>query len=199
MLSCNMPRPNPNQYQTPPEPSSRAKAEDRGTSPGTDIGLHESQYTEERGKMFCVLVSEGRTIDQAATRMGMTAATVWRWLRDYHDFEAMYDRAREARGEYYGLKVGLLAEDCQNGQVTPDRAKVAMAGYQWSASRMAPRRWAERKTVEHKGEVQHIAKWDLSKMAPSDYLLMVKKMEGREGAALPPPGEIVSTQDTTTD
>ena len=61
------------------------------------------------------------------------------------------------RGDHYGAKVAEIAARCEAGDIEPNAARVAIDGYKWTAARMAPKQWSEKRQLELNvaGSVQH--------------------------------------------
>ncbi len=73
-------------------------------------------------------------------------ASVYRWAAERPDFAARLEQAREALGDLAAYEIGQIAVS-----VTPETAaadRVKLAALQWRASRLAPRKYSERRVNE---------------------------------------------------
>ena len=77
-------------------------------------------------------------------------ASVYRWAADRPEFAARLDRAREALGDLAAFEIGQIAAHCTTETAAADR--VRLAALQWRASRLAPRRYSERRVNELVGD-----------------------------------------------
>ena len=73
-------------------------------------------------------------------------ASVYRWAADRPEFAARLDRAREALGDLAAFEIGQIAAHCTTETAAADRVKLT--ALQWRASRLAPRRYSERRVNE---------------------------------------------------
>lgn len=69
--------------------------------------------------------------------------TVYRWAAEYPEFASWLDRAREALGDLAAYEIGQIAASCTPETAAADRVKLA--ALQWRASRLAPRKYSERR------------------------------------------------------
>lgn len=139
-----------------------------------EYGGHESTYTPEVGGRLCELLcsrDEGQLDDlgrkpfysvrSACAELGISEATIYRWLHRHPDFCEQYTRAREARAH-------LLAEETiEVVELEPDpaKARVRMDVRKWYAGKLAPKVWGDKTVLsgdpdnpqkhehEHKGTV----------------------------------------------
>lgn len=73
-------------------------------------------------------------------------ASVYRWAAERPDFAARLERAREALGDLAAYEIGQIAANCVAETAAADRVKLA--ALQWRASRLAPRKYSERRVNE---------------------------------------------------
>lgn len=113
-------------------------------------GGHESTYTPEVGARLCELLCSrdeeqpdtlGRkpfySVRTACLAVGISEATIYRWLHRHPDFCEEYTRAREARAH-------LLAEETievVEAEPDPAKARVRMDVRKWYAGQLAPKVW----------------------------------------------------------
>jgi len=97
-------------------------------------------------------VAAGESLSAVCRTDGFPAeATVRKWAVEEAEFGARYARAREARGERYGERVGEIAEAVLAGDHDPDRARVAIDALKWASARMASKSWGDKMRLEHAG------------------------------------------------
>jgi transposase-like protein len=115
-----------------------------------------SLYTPELAAAICERLSQGETLVAICRADGMPdPATVWRWREEREDFRNSYARAREAQADVLAEQTISLADEVEG---TQDANVVAAARLRvdtrkWFASKMRPRVYGERQTVEHEGQV----------------------------------------------
>ena len=111
-------------------------------------------------------IAAGASLARACQNHEVHPVTFYRWMnaqtQNVGEDEASwlsneYAHARMLRGEYYGDKVGEIADLAVKGDVDPRAAKAALDGYQWTAARMSPHSWGDVQRHEHQvsGHVQH--------------------------------------------
>lgn len=83
-------------------------------------------------------------------------STVLRWLSQDDDFAAKYARAREAQGDTMDDRILEVADNVEAGTMAPDAARVVLGALQWRASKLKPKKYGERQTVEHEGSVDFV-------------------------------------------
>jgi hypothetical protein len=97
------------------------------------------------------IVDEGRLLVDVCGDDGMpNRSSVYRWLADRPDFAARVDRAREAAADHSVSKARAIAEKCTSETANADRVKISH--YQWEATRMAPKKYSERRLSEVLGK-----------------------------------------------
>ena len=121
-----------------------------------------SKYTDQKAVKICEAVRSGSSLVEAAKRVNVNVLTAYRWMDAEPNFRNDYARAREERGEHYGRKVSELAEQTELGHIDPQAARVAMDGYKWTAARMAPKQWGDRKEVNLGGQSDNPVKLESS-------------------------------------
>ena len=77
-------------------------------------------------------------------------ASIYRWAAERPVFAARLDRAREALGDLAAYEIGQIAANCSTETAAADR--VRLAALQWRASRLAPRKYSERRVSEIVGD-----------------------------------------------
>jgi hypothetical protein len=114
-------------------------------------------------------------------------ASVYRWLADRADFAARVDRAREAAADHSVSKARAIAEKCTSETANADRVKINH--YQWEATRMAPKKYSERRLSEVVGKDDspllvgnQVVTLDASKMSYEERQTLRKILQMAKGA-----------------
>ena len=122
-------------------------------------------------RIIAEIVENGRLLVDICAVDGMpNRATVYRWLADRRDFASRVDRAREAAADHSVSKARVIAEKCTSETANADRVKISH--YQWEATRMAPKKYSERRLNELTGkdggpiETTERASPDLAALSP---------------------------------
>lgn len=74
--------------------------------------------------------------------------SVYRWLNEDEDFRLAYLRACASRSLVYADTIGDIAQATLGGKVDPNSARVAIAAYQWLATKLVPTVYGERQEVQ---------------------------------------------------
>ena len=116
-----------------------------------------TKYSPENARSFCEAVANGASAVVAARDINVNASTIYEWLDAHPQFSNDYTRARSMRGDHYGAKVAEIAARCEAGDIDPNAARVAIDGYKWTAARMAPKQWSEKRQLDLNvdGSLQH--------------------------------------------
>lgn len=107
-----------------------------------------SDYTPELADRICAKVAACVPVHKIAALPGMpTERTIYRWLKEYPDFCQDYVRAREQQADRMVAECREIAdtEKDKMGAVERDRLRVQVR--QWSAERMAPKKYGTRTTI----------------------------------------------------
>lgn len=128
-----------------------------------------STYTPELGAAICERLEAGESLRSILRDEAMPAwGSVWRWLRDDAEFAAQYARAREAQADTLAEELLEIADDGTNdwmeryGEDNPgwvangehiQRSRLRVDTRKWIASKLKPKKYGERQTIEHEGGV----------------------------------------------
>ena len=127
-----------------------------------------SDYAPELANQICDRLAGGaslRAICSANDMPGKT--TVFRWLNEHEEFRDQYARAREAQAEHWADEIIEIADDSgvdvipeEDGRYRIDgeaiqRARLRVEARKWLMSKLAPKKYGDRVTAEHTGEVTH--------------------------------------------
>jgi len=109
-----------------------------------------SKYTPDLAEFICDQMIEGRDLTDICSDGDMPSrVTVYRWRRDYPEFETQYMRAREALADWELNHLKKLAESCTEANVNSTRVKLNH--YQWRLMKIAPRTYGDRVKTEITG------------------------------------------------
>lgn len=73
--------------------------------------MADSKYKPEYGPLLLELMTNGKSIVQVASKIGVTSATLYNWAQVFPEFKEYLDRGREASESYYEDKLQELAGD----------------------------------------------------------------------------------------
>ena len=104
---------------------------------------------------FTKRISAGSTIHKVCEEDGMPdVGTIYRWMRAEPSFRKMYDDAVMDRASGYSEKIGIVAERVLNGEVEPDRARVALDAFKWISTKLIPQ-YGDRQQISMHVEHTH--------------------------------------------
>jgi hypothetical protein len=111
------------------------------------------EYTEELADEICELMESGKSMRQIGEMESMPSmATMIRWLkREDLSFESKCARARRIQGELAVDKHQEILDKLESGIITPDIARVLLAGLEWRTKKLEPKKYGER--INHEGKV----------------------------------------------
>ena len=106
-----------------------------------------SKYSEALADRIVAAMVSGSDLVAVCKQSGFPdRASVYRWAAERPDFAARLEQAREALGDLAAYEIGQIAANCTAETAMADRVKLA--ALQWRASRLAPRRYSERRVNE---------------------------------------------------
>lgn len=106
-----------------------------------------SAYTEAIADAICDRIAAGESMRRICSADGMPdRSTVLRWLAEREDFATKCARARELQADAVDDEIVEMLGEVKTGTLDPQAARVLLAGYQWRASKLAPKRYGD-KTV----------------------------------------------------
>ena len=121
-------------------------------------------YSDDKADDICAWLANGRSLASYCRQDGQpTVETVLAWLRRYPDFAVRYDRAREDQADTLADEIIDIADDSTNDYVERidkrtgstervldteaiHRSKLRVDSRKWVASKLKPRKYAERVT-----------------------------------------------------
>lgn len=105
------------------------------------------KYSEALADRIVDAMIDGSDLVAICCRPGFPdRASVYRWAAERPDFAARLEQAREALGDVAAFEIGRIAAHCTPETAAADRVKLA--ALQWRASRLAPRKYSERRVNE---------------------------------------------------
>jgi len=113
-----------------------------------------SDYTQEIADKICFMIGEGTSLRKTLLTDGMPSGqTVYSWFRKHPEFLEQYARAKEESGDADQDKLDEIAEKVLTGEYEPQQARVAADIIKWSASKKKPKKYGDRITTEHTGNI----------------------------------------------
>lgn len=110
------------------------------------------KFTQEVADEICNRIAEGESLRAICNDAHIPhTATVKRWLinDEYEDFRAQYTRAREEQTETFVDQIVSIADE----EDDPQRARVRIDARKWVASKLKPKKYGDRITNEHTGQI----------------------------------------------
>ena len=109
------------------------------------------RYSVDLARSICAEVSK-MSVTRVVKLDGMPCeSTIYEWLQKHEEFAEMYARACEFRSEREAEAIVEIAD-----AATPEDVQVAklrVEARKWVASKLAPRKYGDRQTVEHEGGI----------------------------------------------
>ncbi|MDH0276415.1 MULTISPECIES: terminase small subunit protein [unclassified Stenotrophomonas] len=135
-----------------------------------------SKYSQKLAEQICERLADGESLRTICSGNGMPKrSTVFRWLTENQAFRDQYAHAREAQADAYAEDtVDISDEECTmvraskhgtadddgegNTEVVFDPTAVArnrlrVDARKWYAGKLAPKKYGNNQTVEHRGRV----------------------------------------------
>ena len=86
----------------------------------------------------------------------MCLAQFYKMIEQDKELIEYYERARLTRADSFFESIVEVADECQQGLIEPNAARVAIDAYKWTAGRMAPKRYGDKSQLEVdvKGELE---------------------------------------------
>jgi hypothetical protein len=107
------------------------------------------RWSPEIEDEFCKRIMEGRSVNSIAGDDDMpNGNTFWRWMGEKETLRTKYAHAIEARALAQADEIADLTRRVVRGEVPPDVARVALDGLKWTASRLLPKVYGDRQSVD---------------------------------------------------
>jgi hypothetical protein len=115
--------------------------------------MTQSAYTTELAAKFCAAVAEGdRSIRAICKQKGMPSkATVFRWLAENKEFQAMYEAAKDEQADTFVDEVVEIADQCKTTKSAVQKAKLQIYARIEAAQKMKPRKYGNRVQLTGEG------------------------------------------------
>jgi hypothetical protein len=127
-----------------------------------------SSFSDEISNTICDRLANGESLVEICNRPDMPSrSSVIRWINANPEFAAMCGRARQEQGDYLFDEIARVESDVEAGRLPPDVARVLISSKQWRASKLAPKRYGDRTTVESTStvRVEPTRKLDISQLS----------------------------------
>lgn len=128
-----------------------------------------SSFTEKAAKEICDRLSIGQSLREICLSKEMPGiVTVFRWIHSNEVFRKQYARAREAQADYLFDEIVQIADDGTNDWMTRNagsddeteaanhehinRSRLRIDARKWVASKLAPKKYGEKLTMDGDGE-----------------------------------------------
>jgi hypothetical protein len=123
-------------------------------------------YSEKLADEICRRLASGESLNGICKDPGMPdESTVRQWSLDNHNgFYPKYARAREIQADVFADQIIAIADDCDRDYAeTPDgtipnhelvkRSALRVDARKWLVSKILPKKYGDRQTIEHKNAV----------------------------------------------
>lgn len=105
--------------------------------------------TPELVDEICQRIAEGRSVASVARDEDMPDnKTMWRWLNSDESFRQSYARAISARAMAHADRIDDVSSAVLAGKIPPDAARVAIDAMKWTASRLLPKVYGDKQTID---------------------------------------------------
>ena len=116
-----------------------------------------SGFTPELGERICEELLQGHSVLAISKLEGMPShMTIRRWgykaENSSEDFVSKYARAREDGAHTEFDKIRDLEQDLLTGKLDPQTGRVVIDSVKWRLSKMLPKSYGDKQTIEHQGE-----------------------------------------------
>ena len=115
-------------------------------------------YKPKLAARFCAAIADGKSIRAVCKIEGMPSkATVFRWLREHPEFQALYEIATDERADTLIDEIVDIADSCRVDADSIRKAKLRIHARVEQAQRMKPRKYGNKMqlTGDGGGPVQH--------------------------------------------
>lgn len=108
-----------------------------------------SDYTTEIGNRICELVADRVAVFRIVQMEGMPdESTLYRWRRNIPEFRQNYARAREERADARQDRIDFIAEQCGEGALDPQIARVMIDAEKWQMGKEQPKRYGDKVEID---------------------------------------------------
>lgn len=133
--------------------------------------MSKSTYNKVVARRFCEAVAEGKSsIRSICNQVGMPSkATVFRWIRDYPEFKAMYELAKDEQADTFVDEIVEIADKCKASKQAIQKARLQIYAREVAAAKMKPKKYGAKMQLSgHEGGavVVEIVKFGQSPATP---------------------------------
>ena len=113
-----------------------------------------SDYNLDLADLICSRISNGESMRSICRDDDMPAMqTIWRWLREKHEFSERYARAKDESADAHAERILETIDRVLDEDVNPNAGRVAIDGLKWVASKLKPKRYGERIRADLVGDI----------------------------------------------
>ena len=137
-----------------------------------------SKYSPNMAEAIFDLIAAGKSIVDIAKLDGMpSTSTIYRWLAKDPEFLGLYQQAREQQADLYAAEIIEIADDARNDWMERgggegdegwqfngehvQRSKLRIDARKWIASKLKPKKYGDRQTVDLNHGVQEMSDAEL--------------------------------------
>ena len=105
----------------------------------------------------CEMIADGASLAQIGVRFDRSRNVIWKFLHKNEEHRQAYLAALQERGFHHANMIERLVLKVENGEMTPDVARVAIDGRKWIASRFHPNLLSEKligNITHHQSSIQ---------------------------------------------
>lgn len=137
-------------------------------NPGAPSTGRPTDYTPDLAKVVCDRLASGESLRAICADDDMPGkTTVFSWLASNAEFRDQYAIAREAQAEFFADEIIEIADDTTGDFITKNtdngpievvdhehiaRSRLRVDARKWFASKVAPKKYGDRQTLEHTGK-----------------------------------------------
>jgi hypothetical protein len=115
-------------------------------------GGRPSKYSDELANEICSRIAGGLSLSKLCKMADMpNASTVFKWIGENPEFSNKYTKATTERAELMFDDMLEIADN-ENSEDT-QRARLRVDTRKWALSKLMPKKYGDRQTVEHAGGI----------------------------------------------
>ncbi len=135
-------------------------------------------YTIKIAEAICNGIKHDLPLMKILEAVKVDQNTFYRWIDKFPEFWAMYARAREIQAQIWEDRILQIAGDTSEDELFTsegrryqnsefiNRSRLKVDSLKWLMSKRIPKKYGERQTVEHEGEIKHIVRVALPAKLP---------------------------------
>lgn len=120
--------------------------------------MTKTTYSPELAAKFCAAIADGGSLRAVCKKKDMPSkATVYRWLAEHSEFQAMYDKATDDRADGQVDEIVDIADNCKPDPDSVRKARLQIYARIEAVQKMKPRKYGRQLqlTGEGGGAVHH--------------------------------------------